>query len=352
MSKLSQSSTALLANITTLIEEARSVVIQRVNASLVVLHWQIGAYINQALLQDKRADYGEQLIETLATPLTKSYGRGFNKRSLFRMVQFAKQFPDQNIVSTLSTQLSWSHFVEMLSIDDSLKREFYVELCSLEHWSVRELRKKIEGQLYERTAIAKQPDTLIKQELAQLREEKAFSKSLAFRDPYFLDFLNLPANYSETTLENAILDELCQFIQELGTDFCFVARQKRIMIDNDDYYIDLLMFHRGLRRLVAIELKLGHFKASHKGQMELYLKWLDKYERRQGEEQPLGLVLCADKKAEHIELLELDKSGIHVAQYLTELPEKALLEEKLRLAISAAKQKENREQLGLEDKTL
>jgi len=132
---------------------------------------------------------------------------------------------------------------------------------------------------------------------------------------------------------------LCLFLQEIGTDFCFIGRQKRITVDNEDYYIDLLTYHRGLSRLVVIELKLGRFTAAHKGQIELYLKWLDKHERRPGENKPLGLILCANKNEEHIELLELNKSGIHVAQYLTELPERAMLEEKLRFAIASGKQK-------------
>jgi predicted nuclease of restriction endonuclease-like (RecB) superfamily len=245
----------------------------------------------------------------------------------------------------VSPLFSWSHFIELITIEDPLKRQFYTELCRLEHWSVRELRKKLDGMLYERTALSKKPEVLIEQDLKNLQQRDEPTKELVFRDPYILDFLQLPAVFSESDLETAILDQLCEFLHELGTDFCFIARQKRITIDNEDFYIDLLTFHRGLRRLVAIELKLGKFKASYKGQVELYLRWLDKYERKSGEEQPLGLILCAEKQQEHIELLELDKSGIHVAQYLTELPPKEMLEQKLRAAISIAKEKYERVQL-------
>jgi predicted nuclease of restriction endonuclease-like (RecB) superfamily len=335
-------SNKLFSEISELIETTKSHVAQKVNAHLVLLYWQIGARINTEVLSDKRAEYGDQVIKQLSTQLYQRYGRGFNERSLFRMVRFAKQFPEKEIVATLSPLLSWSHFIELISFEDPLKRQFYTQMCRLELWSVRELRKRIDGMLYERTGISKEPNKLIEQELKSLQTNSQLSQNLVFRDPYVLDFLNLPSNHSEKSLENAILDELCQFLQEIGTDFCFMGRQKRITVDNEDYYIDLLTYHRGMSRLVAIELKLGRFTASHKGQVELYLKWLDKYERRPGENKPLGLILCANKKDEHIELLELNKSGIHVAEYLTELPEKKMLEDKLRLAISTAKEKHAR----------
>ncbi len=332
-------SSKLFTDISQLIETTKNRVAQKVNASLVMLYWQIGTRINTEILSDKRAEYGERIIKQLSSQICERYGRGFNDRSLFRMVRFAKQFPENEIVATLSPLLSWSHFVELIAFEDPLKCQFYTEMCRIEHWSVRELRKKIDGRLYERTGISKKPGKLIEDELKKLQSKNQFSQSLVFRDPYILDFLNLPTNYSEKTLEDAILDELCHFLQEIGTDFCFIGRQRRITIDNEDYYIDLLTYHRGLSRLVAIELKLGRFTASHKGQIELYLKWLDKYEKRPGENKPLGLILCADKNEEHIELLELDKSGIHVAQYLTELPKQEILEEKLRFAIASAKEK-------------
>ncbi|MDF1759362.1 MAG: PDDEXK nuclease domain-containing protein [Coxiellaceae bacterium] len=331
-------SNKLCEEISRLIDGAKRQVAQQVNSSLVILYWKIGERINKEILFEKRAGYGRKIVKQLAERLYKNYGRGFNARSLFRMVRFVKQFPDEKILMKLSALLSWSHFVELIVFDDVLECQFYTELCRLEHWSVRELRKKIDGQLYRRTAISNAPRELIKEELSSLHASDKFTQDLVFRDPYILDFLNLPVNFSEKTLEEAILDDLCQFLQEIGTDFCFIGRQKRIIIDNEDYYIDLLTYHRGLSRLVAIELKLGRFTASHKGQVELYLKWLDKYERRPGENKPLGLVLCANKNKEHVELLELDKSGIHVAQYLTELPEQKVLQDKLRFALASAKE--------------
>jgi predicted nuclease of restriction endonuclease-like (RecB) superfamily len=236
-------------------------------------------------------------------------------------------------VSALSAQLGWSHFVEIIPLNDPLKRDFYAEMCRIERWSVRTLRAKVEGMLFERTALSKKPAKLAEQELAALRNEDHLSPDMVFRDPYLLDFLGLKETYSEKDLEAAILRELEKFILELGVGFAFVDRQKRIIIDGDDYYLDLLFYHRKLKRLIAIELKIGKFAAADKGQMELYLRWLEKHERQPGEESPLGLVLCSDKSEEHIELLQLDKSGIRVASYLTELPPRAVLHKKLHQAV-------------------
>ena len=242
-------------------------------------------------------------------------------------------------MSTLSAQLGWSHFVEIIPIDDPLKRDFYAEMCRAERWSVRTLRHKIGHLLFERTAVAKKPETLIEQDLKALRDEDRMTPDLVFRDPYFLDFLGLTTPYAEKDVEQAILRELEAFILELGTDFAFVTRQKRITVDSIDYYLDLLFYHRRLRKLVAIDLKLGKFQAEDKGQMELYLRWLERHEMHPGEEPPIGLILCADKSEEHVELLQLDKSGIRVARYLTELPPRELLEKKLHQSILIARER-------------
>lgn len=332
-------SISLVNDLHELIDSAQNNVAKYANSALVLLNWRLGKRINLEILNQKRADYGDRIIKKVAENLSNSYGKGFDSRSLFRMVRFVKLYPDEKIVVTLSPLLSWSKFIELISIEDKVKRNFYTEMCRIENWSVRDLRKKIDGMLFERTVISKKPDKVIKKELNNLQKYDKVTPNIVFRDPYILTFLKLPDAFSESDFENAILDELCLFLQELGSDFSFIARQKRITIDNEDYRIDLLMFHRGLRRLIAIELKLGKFKASYKGQVELYLRWLDKNERKPGEEKPLGLILCAEKTQEHIELLELDKSGIHVAQYLTELPPKEILEEKLKIAIKIAREK-------------
>lgn len=255
------------------------------------------------------------------------------------MVQFSEIFPDKEIVVSLTRQLSWTHFVILIPIQDELKRDFYAEMCRIEKWNIRTLRKKIASMLFERTALSKKPELVAQAELEMLRKENQLTPDLVFRDPYLLEFLNLNDHYLEKDLEDAIMRELEQFLLELGVGFCFLSRQKRIIIDDEDFHLDLLFFHRDLNRLVALEIKLDDFKAEYKGQMELYLRWLDKHERRPGEESPIGLILCEGKKKERIELLELDRSGIHVAEYLTALPSKKLLQEKLHNAIKHAKQR-------------
>ena len=330
---------ALLSDVRQLIASAREQTARVVNTTLVMMYWHIGRRIQTDVLNNERAGYGQEIVQTLSEQLTAEFGRGFGRRNLFRMMQLFDYFPDDQIVSALSAQLGWSHFVELLPIEDRLKREFYAEMCRVERWSVRTLRHKIGHLLFERTAVSKKPDELIQQDITALREEDRLTPDMVFRDPYILDFLGLTGSHVERDVEDAILKELEAFILEMGTDFAFVARQKRITIDNEDYYVDLLFYHRRLRCLVAIDLKLGKFQAADKGQMELYLRWLEKHDSQQGEQQPLGLILCADKSSEHVELLQLDKSGIHVAQYLTELPPKELLEQKLHQSIQIARER-------------
>lgn len=337
MAAISTASPALLSDLRELIGQARQGVAQAVNSALVLLHWEIGARIRSDILKSERATYGEEILSTLSKQLSAEFGAGYSRPNLSRMLRLAEVFPDRPIVSTLSKQLGWSHFVEILPLKDPLQREFYAEMCRVERWSVRTLRERINGMLFERTALSRKPEKVIEQQLATLREENRLTPDLVFRDPYFLDFLGLKDAYSEKDLETAILRELEQFILELGSDFAFIARQKRITVDGEDYYLDLLFYHRRLRRLVAIDLKLGKFQAADKGQMELYLRWLEKHDMQAGEEPPLGLILCADKSDEHVELLQLGQSGIRVASYLTELPARKLLAQKLHDAVERAR---------------
>jgi predicted nuclease of restriction endonuclease-like (RecB) superfamily len=328
----------LVTDIRTLIETGRNRVAQAVSSELVLLHWFIGDRIRREVLREERAEYGEQVVEALSKVLAAEYGRGYGRRNLFHMIRFAEVFPDQEIVQTLSAQLAWSHFLEIIYLKDPLQWQFYSEMCRVERWSVRALRSKVRGMLYERTAISRKPEELVRQELEALREEDIMTPDLVFRDPYLLDFLNLADTFSENDLELAILREIEKFLLELGSDFCFVARQKRMVIGDQDFYLDLLFFHRSLHCLVAIELKLGRFSPEYKGQMELYLRWLDKYEKKTGEESPLGLILCSEKNQEQIELLQLDRGEIRVAEYLTELPPQPLLQLKLHEAIRIARE--------------
>jgi predicted nuclease of restriction endonuclease-like (RecB) superfamily len=328
---------SLIVDLKRLIESTKNRVISSANAELVLMYWKIGERIQEEILRNKRADYGEKIVATLSQHLTEEYGKGFTKSSIARMLQFYKSFPEIKIVATLSQQLTWSHFVEVLTLRPDLKRNFYAEMCRIEQWSVRKLREKIDGMLYERTAIAKEPEEVARRELETLRKDDVLTPTLILKDPYLLDFLELTDAYSEKDLESAILREIEKFILELGSDFSFLSRQKRISIGNEDYYLDLLFYNRALRCLIAIELKLGKFKAADKGQMELYLRWLDKYEKKLGEEMPLGIVLCSDKNQEQVELLELAQNGIHVAEFMTQLPAPEIFEQKLHKAIAYAK---------------
>ena len=292
---------ALLGDIRSLIDEARRVAAVAVNVGLTMLYWRIGQRIGVDVLASQRASYGEE------------------------------------IVATLSRQLSWSHFRELLPLKRPLQREFYAEMCRIEGWSVRTLSGRIQSMLFERTALSRQPEELIRIELDALRRRGEVTPTLVLKDPYVLDFLGLQDHHLERDLEDAILREIESFVLELGAGFAFIARQKRLQIDGDDFYIDLLFYNRHLRRLVAIELKQGAFKAADKGQMELYLRWLNKHERAAEEGPPLGIILRADKNAEHVELLELGASGIHVAEYLSVLPPREQLGQRLHAAIEAAR---------------
>lgn len=328
----------LFSDIRDLITQAKQQAAVAVNASLTMMYWQIGKRINDEVLGGERAEYGKQVVAGLAKQLTSEFGRGFSEKQLRRLMAFADVFPDFDIVATLWRQLSWSHFKVLIAVKDPLAREFYVQMAITDSWSVRTLNERIDSMLFERTALSKKPEELVKAELKNLAEQGKLSEQLVLKDPYVLDFLELNDHYLEKDLEDAILRNLEQFILELGAGFSFIARQKRIQLDGDDFYIDLLFYNRRLKRLVAIDLKLGKFKPQYKGQMELYLRWLNKHERQQGELPPLGIILCADKNQEQIELLEMDEAGIHVAEYLSVLPERDILYNHLQRAINQAQQ--------------
>lgn len=327
----------LVGEVKALIENSKNNISVTVNATITILYWQVGKRIKSEILQDQRAEYGKRIIKNLSDQLLVEYGEGWGEKQLRQCLQFAEVFTDEEIVYTLCRQLSWSHIRLVMFIDDDVKRKFYIEMCKLEKWSVRTFRERIQSMLYERTAISKKPDLTIKNDLESLKDKQIISPDLVFKDPYFLDFLGLKDVYSEKDLEASIVSELQRFIIELGSDFAFLSRQKRITIDNRDYYIDLLFYHRRLKSLVVIDLKIGEFDAAFKGEMELYLNYLEKYEKVEGENPPIGLILCSGKNEEHIELMQLDKANIKVAEYLTLLPSKEILLAKFHKAIEMAK---------------
>lgn len=331
---LKNSEQELLNKLSELVEFSQNKIASQANSTLTLLFWQIGKHINDFVLDNKRAEYGKQIMSTVSTHLTEKYGSNFELRNLRRMRQFAEQFCDAEIVSTLSTQLSWSHFVELLPLKNTEVKLFYANKIAEANWGVMELRKQKASKLFERTLVANN----------QLPSKIEETKNI-FKDPYLLDFLKLKDAFLEKDLEEAILVELEKFILELGNGFTFVERQKRMIIDGEDFKLDLLFYHRKLKRLVVIELKIGRFNAAFKGQMELYLKWLNKYEKHEGENEPIGLILCTETSKEQIELLEMHKDGIMVAEYWTDLPPKNLLEQKLQQAVIEAKERLERRKL-------
>lgn len=328
---------ALLTDLRTLVRSARQRLATSANATYTLLCLQLGRRLLRDNLEGGRAAYGKQILATVSQELTAEFGAGFNYTALTRMARFAEWMTNEQILATLSQTLSWSHFVELLPIKDPLARDFYAEMCRIERWDVRTLRRKIGGMLYQRTALSKQPDAVIEAEIDKLRGGQV-SPDLVFRDPYLLDLLGLQGAYSERDLEGAILREIEGVLLELGRGFTFVARQKRMSVGKDDFHLDLLFFHRHLRRLIAVELKLESFQPAHVGQMEFYLRWLDKFERAPGEEAPIGLILCASADAEQVELLQLDAKSIRVSEYLTDLPPLPLLRARLHSAIEHARE--------------
>jgi len=317
---------SLFSDLAQIIEQGKQQAVAQVNTALTLTYWHVGKKINEHILNNQRAEYGKEIVSPVAAQLVEEFGKSFELKNLYRMMQFAEKFTELEIVVPLARQLSWSHILKLIPLKNQDSINYYATKASEERWSKRELQYQIERKAFERNEIAALHVT-----------DDFVDMQNTFKDPYFLDFLGLKDGYLEKDIESAIIKELEFFIMELGVGFTFVERQKRMIIDGEDFYLDLLFFHRKLKRLVAIELKLGKFKPAYKGQMELYLKWLDKYEKQEDENSPIGLILCAGKSNEQIELLDMHKDGIMVADYWTELPPKKELEDKLHTLLIEAK---------------
>ena len=337
-----QQESQLYNDVCHIIDGARGRIATYVNTEACLTNWYVGTRIKEDVLYNKRAEYGKQIVINLSLKLTERYGSGWSEKTLRHCLRAAETFSEEDIVSATQRQLTWTHLKSLMYIKDPLERQFYAQMCSIEHWDTRTLDEKIDKQLYLQTALSRKPEEVIKKELEESKTNNQLLPDMVFRSSYFLDILGLPDVFSERDLENAILGQVEDFLSELGSDFTFVKRQKRITVDAVDYYIDLLFFHRELRRLVAIDLKLGKFKPEHEGQMRLYLRYLNQNDRKPWEESPIGLILCSEGNTEHIEYLMLDEeSPIKVAQYYTKLPDKKLLSEKLRKAIAIAREHYN-----------
>jgi predicted nuclease of restriction endonuclease-like (RecB) superfamily len=319
---------ALFERVAAIIENRKNRAGALANREVTLMYWEVGRYVGSVLLDGERAVYGKRIVATLSQQLTERYGNSFERTKITRMIKFAKLFPEIEIVATLSQQLSWSHFQDILPLKTDEARMYYARDAAARKLGVRELRHQISRKAYERREIANM----------ELTEMSSIPFNV-FRDPYLLDILGLKENFLEADLEKAILTELEAFILEFGHGFTFAARQKRMIEDGDDFTLDLLFFHRLLKRFVAVELKLGKFKPQYKGQMEFYLRWLNKYERAEGENVPIGIILCTEASRDQIELMEMDKVGIAVAEYWTHLPPKAEFEAKIKTIMIETKER-------------
>lgn len=334
---IGQISDHLYDGVTEIIDNSKKQVAVYVNAHSSITFWNVGKYIIEDLNYQTYSAYGQKILATLSQRLMARYGKGFTYSALTRMMKVARIYNDPEMFATLSQTLTWSHFLELITIEDDTKRLFYQQMGIAEHWSVKQLRNKQDEMAYERSLLAVKPDDMMVKTLENISPHH-MEPDVVLKSSYVLDFLGLSGYYSEEDLENAIAKQLESFILELGQGFAFLERQKRFTIDGTDYYLDLLFYHRRLKCLVAIDLKLGKFKPQYKGQMELYLKYLEKYEMQPDENKPVGLLLCSEGNTEHIELLMLDEDNIKVGQYLTCLPDKQWFIDKLNRSILIAKE--------------
>ena len=319
----------LFCKISNLIEQSRREIYTHASSAIIRMFWEIGKFINEDILENKRADYGKKIVSRVATQLAEKYGRTYETRNLRRMMQFNEQFSNFGIVSQVATHLSWAHIVEILPLKTVEAKLYYMSEASRGLIGRDGLREMISRKAYERREIA---DT-------QITATSPIPLG-TFKDPYLFDTLGIKDEYLEADVENAILRELEKFILEFGKGFTFVERQKRMIIDGKDFELDVLFYNRYLKRLVAVELKREEFHASAAGQMKLYLKWLNRYERQEGENEPIGLILCAGgNHREQIELLEMDKDGIMVAEYWTTLPPKAEFEQKIQTILAETRER-------------
>jgi predicted nuclease of restriction endonuclease-like (RecB) superfamily len=318
----------LFSSVSEIIEKRKFRAQASVNSEITLMYWEVGQFINSVLLNYKRAEYGKKILPTLSAKLMEAYGNSFTERNLYRMMLFAERFAEIEILPTLSAKLSWSHFLEILPLKSAEAQLYYANFAAEKCLSVKELRRQISRKAYERREIAG----------VELPEQFTTPFNV-FRDPYLLDMFGLKDNFDEADLEKAVLTDIQAFILEFGHGFAFVDKQKRMIIDGEDVILDLLFYNRILKRLVVVDFKIGKFKAAYKGQMELYLGWLDKYERQPGEEAPIGIILCASANKEKIELLKMDNSGVAVAEYWTQLPPKAIFESRIKEILEEAQER-------------
>lgn len=313
-----------------IIETARERAFKKVNEELILMYRDIGKYISE---QSQNTSYGDAFIQNLADFFEKNYPelKGFTRRGLYRMKQFYELYKDDEKVSTLLTQLSWSNHLKIMSACKSMdERFFYINMCIKERYSARELVRQIDSGYYERYMLSQQP-------VAPAIEEAKKATGNLFLDNYVLDFLDVPESVSEYDLQKSIIRNLKGFILEIGKDFTFIGEEYKVQVGNHDYFIDLLFYHRGLSCLVAFELKIGEFKPEYVGKINLYLEALDRDIKKENENPSVGVILCASKDDEVVEFaLSRSLSPTMVSDYTLKLIDKKLLQRKLKEYIELA----------------
>jgi len=318
----------LISYIGTLLGQARKQVYTQVNQILVNTYWQIGKRIvNYEQKGKQRADYGSRLLDNLSRDLTKLHGNGFSRDNLERMRKFYLTLPNSE---TLSRKLSWSHYCLIIRLDNPLARKFYIKEIENENWSVRELDRQINSMVFERIALSKDKKGVLK--LSQKGQLIEKAEDLV-KDPYILEFLGLEESrrYSETDLEEKIITNLEKFLLEIGKGFMFVARQQRITLEDEHFYIDLVFYNRLLRCFVIIELKIGKLIHQDLGQLQMYVNYYNREVKQDDENPTIGILLCADKKEAIVRYtLPKDNKHIFASKYKLYLPDKKVLEEKVK----------------------
>ena len=309
-----------------IIEESRQNALKKVNEELIKMYWKVGEFLSRGM---ENASYGDAYIDEISREIQETFPgiKGFNRRGLYRMKKFYETYKDNDIVTPLVTQISWTnHLLIMSGCKTDEEREFYIRLCIKENYSKRQLERQLDSGYYERYILSK--ETLLPESVKKLGENP-------FLDSYVMGFLDLPNEFHENDLRKALIRNMKDFILELGKDFTFVDEEYKVQVGGDDFRIDLLFYHRGLQCLVAIELKIGKFKPEYISKLDFYLEALDRQVKKENENPSVGLLLCAAKNDEVVEYaMSRTMSPLLVSQYQLQLPDKAVLEKKLQQLVN------------------
>ena len=321
-----KSEVGFAGNLIKIIENSRNNALRRVNEELIQMYWKVGEYLSK---ESKNTAFGDDYINSIAKEIQSAFPgiKGFTRRGLYRMKQFYEMYCEDEFVSALLTQISWTNHLMIMSKAKTVEeRHFYITLCVQESYSSRELERQIESSYYERYMLSK--GKILPEPIKGLKENP-------FLDSYVIEFLDLPKNFKESDLRKGLIQNMKDFILEVGKDFTFIDEEYRVQVGGEDFRIDLLFFHRGLQCLVAFELKIGKFKPEYISKMDFYLEALDRQKKRENENPSVGMILCASKDDEVVEYaMSRTLSPMMVSEYKLQLPDKAVLQKKLQELIN------------------